>query len=421
MEWAYTIRPYCYLWLKTYNRNCMKILHVIPSLSPALGGPTQVALEIVKGIRQQGIDAEILTTNHDVGGTLDVTLHQLTEYQGVPVWFLPVSYALKEYIFSFSLIKWLWQHIDRYDILDNHYLFSYLPSCAAAIARLRQVPYTVRTQGQLTPWALQQSRFKKQLYTSLIERHNLSQAAAIHCTTAQEVIDLRNFGINTPAFTLPLGVELPMPISNATLELQKLFNIPSDRQIILFLSRLHPKKRPDLLIDAFRQVITHHPNTHLVMAGSGDANYVEYLQRLTAQNSLSDRLTFTGFVTGHKKNLLLQGADIFVLPSHSENFGIAVAEAMAAGLPVIVTPGVQISTDIATANAGIIIDDPAKLVEAITQLVESPERRSLLGQNAISLVENKYNWNTITRQLISDYSDIIESRSGNYEFNIPYI
>ncbi|MEO1671085.1 MAG: glycosyltransferase, partial [Cyanobacteria bacterium J06631_2] len=252
----------------------MKVLHVIPSLSPALGGPTQVALKIVKGMRQQGIDAEILTTNHDVGGTLDVTLHQLTEYQGVPVWFLPVSYALKEYIFSFSLIKWLWQHIDRYDILDNHYLFSYLPSCAAAIARFRNIPYTVRTQGQLTPWALQQSSFKKQLYTFLVEHQNLSKAAAIHCTTTQEALDLRNFGINTPALTLPLGVEVPTQISNATSELQKLFNIPGDRQIVLFLSRLHPKKRPDLLIDAFRQVITHNPNTHLVMAGSGDANYV---------------------------------------------------------------------------------------------------------------------------------------------------
>ena len=384
----------------------MKVLHVIPSLSPALGGPTQVALELVKKMRQQGIDAEILTTNHDVAGRLNVTLHQLTEYQGVPVWFLPVSYSLKEYIFSFSLTKWLWRHIDRYDILDNHYLFSYLPSCAAAIARSRKIPYTVRTQGQLTPWALQQSSFKKRLYTSLMEHRNLSKAVAIHCTTAQEAIDLRNFGITTPTLTLPLGVESPLPFPNPNLELQKQFSIPGDRQIVLFLSRLHCKKRPDLLIQAFKEVINQNLDSQLILAGSGDTDYVEYLKQLVAQNHLSDRVTFTGFVTGCKKNLLLQGADIFALPSHSENFGIAVAEAMAAGLPVIVTREVQISTDIIAANAGIIINNLAELVTAMTKLLESKEMRSQLGQNAIALAKNKYNWDIIARELIGHYKKI---------------
>ena len=153
----------------------LKILHVIPSLSPALGGPTQVALKIVKAVRTQGIDAEIVTTNHDVVGRLDVPLKTLTVYEGVPVWFLPVTSTLKEYIFSTSLTKWLWQHIRNYDLLDNHYLFSYAPTCAAAIARWQNIPYTIRTQGQLTPWALNQSPLKKQLYTSAIERHNLNQ------------------------------------------------------------------------------------------------------------------------------------------------------------------------------------------------------------------------------------------------------
>ena len=386
----------------------MKVLHVIPSLSPTLGGPTQVALQTVKAIRSQGIDAEIVTTNHD--RAIDVPLETLTEYQGVPVWFLPVTSTLKEYIFSASLTKWLWQHVANYDLLDNHYLFSYAPTCAAAIARLQHIPYTVRTQGQLTPWALKQSQFKKQLYTLAIERHNLHNAAAIHCTTPQEAEDLHNFGINTPAITLPLGVKSPAHVLNATSELQKIYSIPSDRQIILFLSRLHPKKRPDLLIEV-QQAIAHNSKSHLILAGSGDIEYVKYLRQLVTENQLSDRVTFTGFVTGYKKNLLLQGADIFVLPSYSENFGIAVAEAMAAGLPVIITPGVQISTDIAAADAGIVINSKTELVSAIAQLIKSQSRRSQLSQNAIELATNKYNWDVIASQLVSSYSDILKRHS----------
>jgi len=390
------------------NQEPLKILHVIPSLSHALGGPTQVALKIVRAIRSQGIDAEIVTTNHDVGGRLNVPLKTLTVYEGVPVWFLPVTSTLKEYIFSASLTKWLWQHASNYDLLDNHYLFSYAPTCAAAIARFQNIPYTIRTQGQLTPWALKQSPLKKQLYTSAIERHNLNKAAAIHCTTQQEAAELGNFGIKTPTITLPLGVEPVTQISNARLELQKLFGISDDRQVILFLSRLHPKKRPDLLIEAFKQVVGHNPDLQLILAGSGDAEYLEYLQQLVSGNDLSDCTTFTGFVTGYRKNLLLQGADIFALPSYSENFGIAVAEAMAAGLPVIVTPGVQISTDIAAASAGIVIDRQTELVTAINQLVASPQMRSHLGQNAVKLASHKYSWDIITSQLIGHYKQVID-------------
>ena len=287
------------------------------------------------------------------------------------------------------------------------------------IARLQNVPYTVRTQGQLTPWALQQSRFKKQLYTSLIERHNLSKAAAIHCTTPQEAVDLGNYGVTTPTITLPLGVEPPTPISNAKLELTTLYDVPSDRQIILFLSRLHHKKRPDLLIDAFKQIILHHPNCQLIMAGSGESSYLGYLQQLVTQNALTNCVTFTGFVTGRKKDILLQGADIFVLPSYSENFGMAIAESMAAGVPVIVTPEIQIAPDIAAANAGIIVKNQAELITAITQLIESPVRRSHLGYNAMQLAKNKYSWDKITEQLISAYSEIIQQQLGNYRLDLP--
>jgi len=385
----------------------MKVLHVIPSLSPALGGPTQVALKVVKAIREQGIDAEIVTTNHQQDNS-DISLNQRVEYEDVPVWFLPAfPFPLKEYIFSSALTKWLWHNIRRYDILDNHYLFSYVPSCAGAVARWCKTPYTVRTQGQLTSWALEQSTRKKQLYTTLIERENLNKAAAIHCTTQQEVQDLRRFGIETPTITLPLGVDQTTNIPNAKSELCQQYNIAKNKLIILFLSRLHYKKRPDLLIESLGQIIGHNQNFHLLMAGNSQSDYLNYLKQLVAKNNLSNHVSFPGFVTGRNKDLLLQGADIFALPSHSENFGIAVAEAMAAGLPVIITPGVQIAVEVATANAGIIVEDKTELANALLLLLNSNSKRLHLSQNAIALTQGRYAWNHIANQLIDSYAEIL--------------
>jgi len=161
----------------------LKVLHVIPSINPALGGPTHVVLNLVKALRAAGVDAEIATTNDWGNGLLEVPLNQCIEYEQVPVWFFKrFSPPLKEFIFSAQLTRWLWQHTRDYDLIHTHYLFSYASTCASAIARCQGVPYIMRTIGQLSPWALAQSRLKKQIYTAVIERHNLNHAAAIHCT-----------------------------------------------------------------------------------------------------------------------------------------------------------------------------------------------------------------------------------------------
>jgi len=387
----------------------VKILHVIPSLSPQRGGPTEVALKLVKALRESGVDAEIATTNDDGETLLDVPLYDRTSYQQVPVWFLPrFSPPLKEFIFSSALTQWLWQHIPTYDVLDHHYLFSYAPTCAATIARHHHVPYTVRTMGQLAPWALAQSRLKKQIYTALVERRNLEQAAVIHCTSIGEAADVRNFGIKTPTLTLPLGVELPTLWPDAQAKLRYTYSIAPEVPIVLFLSRLHYKKRPDLLLEALGQLAAQGHNFHLILAGSGDAAYVDSLTELTATLGLADRTTLPGFVTGTAKDLLLQGSDFFVLPSFSENFGIAVAEAMAAGLPVIVTPGVQIAPEIAAAKAGLVVDGLAPLVTALTQLLTAPGLRQQLGANGRQLVTQRYSWQSIAQSLASVYAEIAQ-------------
>lgn len=390
----------------------MKILHVIPSLASVRGGPSHAALGMVKALRNSNIDAEIATTNDNGLDLLDVPLYQRTEYQGVPVWFLPrFSPPLKEFIFSTALTRWLWQNIRDYDIIHTHYLFSYPSTCAGLIARYQGIPYIVSTIGQLTPWALAQSRLKKQIYTSLIERHNLNQAAAIHCTSAGEAEDVRNFGIQTPTITLPLGVNQPANFPEAKQKLRHIYNIPTQTPIILFLSRLHYKKRPDLLIQALNKLATQNFDFHLIFAGSGESDYENQLKNLVLSSGLTSRTTFTGFITGKDKELVLQGSDIFVLPTFSENFGIAIVEAMAAGLPVIITPGVQIAPEIAQAKAGLIVEgelDP--LSNAIAQLLTSPNLRYQLGENGKQLVNHRYSWNAISQNLACVYAAIIEGK-----------
>ena len=392
----------------------MKVLHVISSVSPALGGPSEIVLKLVKGLREHGVDAEIVTTNDNGSELLDVPLNQWIDYEQVPVWFLPrFSPPMKEFIFSAALTRWLWENLHKYDIIETHYLFSYASTCAATIARLRRVPYIVCTLGQLTSWSLAQSQLKKQIYTFLIERRNLNCAAAIHCATAIEAEDVRNFGIHTPTINVPYGVNVTNDWPEARQKLRDVYGLSTTTPVVLFLSRLHPKKRPDLLLQALSQLVVQNYDFHLILAGSGESDYLSYLTNLVSSLGLASRTSIPGFVMGEDKELLLQGADIFALPSFSENFGIAVAEAMGAGLPVIVSPDIQISPEIAAASAGLVVTrEVAPLADAIAQLLTSPDLRRRLGENGKHLVNRRYSWSAVAQNLASLYTAIAKEKTA---------
>ncbi|MBD2576105.1 glycosyltransferase [Oscillatoria sp. FACHB-1406] len=389
----------------------MKILQVIPSLNPELGGPTQVAICLTKALQSAGATVEIVTTDDCGNERLKVPLNRKIEYEGVPVWFLPrFSPPLKEFIFSPAITQWFVNNIRNYDISDNHYLFSYAPSCAAAIARFYNIPYTVRTMGQLSPWALAQSRKKKQIYMRLIEGRNLEKAAAIHCTSSGEEQDVRNFGLMNPTITLPLGVPVPPRFPEASDKVRDRYQLPRDVPLLLFLSRLHYKKRPDLLLEALSS-LPKEQKFHLIFAGTGEADYVEELQALVEALDLKSCVSFIGFASGEEKDILLQGCDVFILPSYADNFAIAVAEAMAAGLPVIITQGIQIAPDIVQAEAGIVVEGEVEaLKRAIAQLLTSPTQRAKMGDNGRNWARGRYSWEANATQLIPIYERIIQKK-----------
>ena len=390
----------------------MKVLHVLPSLSYRLGGPTQAALNAVLALRSLGIEAEIATTNDDEGNLLDVPVGERINYNGVPVWFFPRLARLKAFIPSVGLTQWLGNHLGQYDLLHTHYLFCYAPTVAAKLAQHCDSPYVTRTIGQLSPWALQQSRRKKQIYSRLIERSTLNRAAAVHCTATAEAEDVWRFGVRAPTLVLPLGVTLASRRNNAAAELRDRYLLPRDSRVILFLSRLHEKKRPDFLLEVFAQLKPQVHGYHLLMAGSGEPRYCDRISALAHDLGIADHVTFTGFVAGADKDLLLQGADVFALPSYSENFGIAVAEALGAALPVVITPEVQIAPAIAAAQAGLVVAGRlGDWTEALATLLGSAEQRALLGHNGQQLAQTQYSWPAIGRNLAQTYHEILTGQA----------
>lgn len=396
----------------------MKVLHVIPSVSPLRGGPSEAVLQMVRALRVQGIEAEIITTNDHGNDLLDVPLYELQNYPNhspVPVRFFPRFSpsvpAIREFAFSDALANWLWRHVHEYDLLHIHAIFSAVPTVAMAIARLRNVPYIIRPLGQLCHWSLQQGQRKKQLYLSLIERANLNHAQLIHFTSEQEQQEAIAIGLQTPSFVLPHGLTLPTPLPDARSRLRQSLNLPDDEPIILFLSRLHPKKGLDYLIPA----LSYHLNRRftLVLAGNATSDYELEVQKMLQTSGLTERTRRLGFVAGEEKDLLLQGSDLFVLTSHSENFGISVLEAMASGLPVMVAPGVALASLVERLPIGWVtpLEQPA-IASTLQEFFSSSALARQMGDYARKTVHQKYTWNKIATNLIKHYEYVLRAETS---------
>ena len=392
----------------------MKVLHVIPSVAPVRGGPSQAILAMTHTLRDQGVEAEIVTTNDNGPDLLDVTLSQCILYEEVPVRFFPRFSpnlgSVREFAFSGALTTWLWRHIADYDLLHVHAIFSYPSTVAMAIARHQHSPYLCRPIGQLCHWSLQQAQRKKQLYLDLIERRNLQRCQSLHFTTHQEQQEAESLHLSTPNFVVPLGLAPPAVLPEARQQLRRRLQLPFDEPIILFLSRLHPKKGLELLISALEQIQSH--RFTFVIAGTGDPTYEAEVDQRLESAGLQDRTQRLGFVQGDFKDLLLQGSDLFVLTSYSENFGIAVLEAWAAGLPVLITPGVALALEVQQHQLGWVSEaNIDSIATALQRFFADPNDARSMGGRARQRVLQQYTWERVTQQLRQQYQQILQTQA----------
>ncbi|AFY43865.1 hormogonium polysaccharide biosynthesis glycosyltransferase HpsP [Nostoc sp. PCC 7107] len=388
----------------------MRILQIVPSISLIYGGPSQMVLGLAPALANEGVKVTILTTdsNGDNGQQpLDVPLNRPIKQDGYEIIYFRCA-PFRRYKFSLDLLNWLKNHANEFDLAHIHALFSPISSAAATVCRQQKLPYILRPLGTLDPADLQKKKQLKKLYIELIERQNLASAAAIHFTSEQEAKISERFGVNTKDLVIPLGVKPTQRISSSAVSSQ--LGIPEDLPLVLFMSRIDPKKGLNLLIPALEKLLTNDCKFHFILAGTNpqDPDYEQKIQTQIENSPLRSHTTITGFVSGELKAGLLQAADLFVLPSYYENFGIAVAEAMVAGIPVVISDQVHIWQQVSDSQSGWVgRTDVSSLFELLQQALQNPEERQRRGQNAQNYALEHFSWDAIARQMIQAYEQIL--------------
>ncbi|MEO8053128.1 MAG: glycosyltransferase, partial [Acidobacteriota bacterium] len=279
---------------------------------------------------------------------------------------------------------------------------------AAICAKLAHVPYLIRPLGVLGKWGMQHRRpWLKKLSFWLIESHILRNAAGVHYTSEQESEEATQLGVKHTSLIIANPVDI-VAARTTRGSFRATYPALASKTIVLFLSRIDTKKGLPLLLSAYARLRLNYPNVVLVVAGDGDRTLIDDLKRQAHQLGLGQAILWTGFLQGEAKVNILADADVFVLPSYSENFGVAVVEAMAAGLPVIISDQVGIHQEIAEAGAGVVIQcDVNELEAAMVRMLSNAELRQRMGANAAALAE-LFAPPTIALQLKQAYSQVLK-------------
>ena len=327
----------------------MKILHVISSTDPKIGGPIEGMKQLYSQYSKLGVTAEVLCS--DAPGMPWHSGHGLPKVHAL-------GPARNSYGYNNQLLSWLRENVDRYDAVIVNGIWQYHSLAVRKALANSNVPYFVFTHGMLDPWFKQTyplKHLKKWLYWPWAEYRVLRDANAVIFTCEEEKILAReSFWLyRANEAVTSYGTSSPPGNTNELAE-RFLARHPDlqEKRIILFLSRIHEKKGCDLLLKAFSQVAAQDNRLHLVMAGPDQTGWASTLKALAVTLDIADRISWPGMLQGDEKWGAFNAAEVFCLPSHQENFGIVVAEALACGKPVLISNKVNIWREIESDSAG---------------------------------------------------------------------
>ena len=328
----------------------MRILHVIHSVDPRGGGP-------IEGIKQ--LSAALIALGHRVD-VMSLDAPGTPWPADFPLSFFPIGSGQPGYGYAPGVVAWLSAHASNYDVLLVNGLWQFGGFAVWRATRKTGTPYCVYTHGMLDPWFKRHyplKHLKKWLYWPWGEYRVLRDAAAVFFTCEEEQREARKsfwlyrcrervsgYGISAP----------PAEGAAQRMLFQQTFPSLTGKRLLLFLGRVHEKKGCDLLLRAFAETPS---DLHLIMAGPADHAYGASMQDLAVRLGLAHRMTWTGMIQGDLKWGALRTAEAFILPSHQENFGISVVEALACSLPVLISDQVNIWREIVADGAGLTEED----------------------------------------------------------------
>jgi glycosyltransferase involved in cell wall biosynthesis len=367
----------------------IRYLHVIHTLDARTGGPAE-------GVKQ--ISSAAMRLNHGV----EIATFEKPDAATASTYDCPIHYvgpAYLKYGYAPGFSSWLRANASRFSAIVVNGIWQYHSFCTWSVLRGSAIPYFVFTHGMLDPWfkrAYPLKHLKKMLYWPWAEYRVLRDASAVLFTCEEERRQARrSFGLYR-ANEIVVNYGVPVPHGDLSAQRETfLSQFPTLRgkRILLFMGRIHPKKGCDLLIEAFAQVCRAHPSLHLVIAGPDQVGLQSSLEALAARLGVSGAITWTGLLNGELKMGAYAAAEAFVLPSHQENFGLAVAEALSCGVPVLISDKINIWREVLEDHAGLVADDTLPATTRLFQdwLDMSPAGRERIAGNAFSCFNSRFN------------------------------
>lgn len=358
----------------------LEVVQVIASIEAAAAGPSYSVWRLAQAMAQgpHGDHVTLMSLGEPSESRDGGLRHRRLAKDGPPI---PGWRRLNG---SMSMARALREAATTADIIHGHGLWLLPNIYPANAARRGNVPFVISPRGMLAPSALHYSRFVKRAMWTLLQGRAARTAQALHATSEQECLDIRAAGLRQPVAVIPIGIDLPPATALRTND---------KRRDVLFLGRLHPIKGLDDLLGAWRTLTARHPAWHLRIAGPGDPTYVA---RLTAQASKLDRVSVEGGLYGEAKARAMAEAGLFILPSHGENFAVAVAEALAHGTPVIATRGTPWQRLVDEQCGWWIDQGPAGLAGALDQaMARSLDDLATMGLAGRRWMEREFGWDRI--------------------------
>lgn len=362
----------------------MRIVHYVDTTSLQHGGVPRFVLDVARVMADQGHASTIMTTE-----TTDTPPHWLADDQvGLPSVRTLDRAKMPGMMLSASGMRAARKVLERADVLHLHCVWSIANLQLAAAARAMGVPYVISMHGMLDDWCMAQSATKKKAYMMLGARKMLERAAFVHSTAQAELDQSKKWFPKGNAFVVPYIVDLepyknlPGPaLARETFACMRDESVPT----LLFLSRLHYKKGVEHLVRASKLLRDRGVAHNVALAGPGDEGYIQSLKKLSRELDVADSISFLGMVRGDLRTSVYEAADVFVLPTHQENFGIVLLESLCCKTPVVTTKGVDIWRELQGSGAATILENdnlPEQLANSLQSLLADRAALKVQGEAA---------------------------------------